>query len=136
VYEVQATAIGGRDGSVATSDGRHRFLLAPPEIDGSGSGASPEQLLAAGYASCFLSALQSVAQDRDIRLPMDSNVTVKVGLRQSDPDGAELDLDVSLAVDLPQVSQDRIGEMVSEAHARCPFSRALAAPTSVRTIVE
>jgi lipoyl-dependent peroxiredoxin len=59
----EATSAGdGRGGHVASSDGRIDLdldLALPPELGG--TGANPEQLLAAGYAACFHRALRQVA---------------------------------------------------------------------------
>ncbi len=38
-------------------------MTAPKEMGGSGEGANPEQLFAAGYAACYHSALKAVAKD-------------------------------------------------------------------------
>jgi organic hydroperoxide reductase OsmC/OhrA len=62
-----------RAGPVRRSDGRIDLDLAlelelapPPALGGSGDGSNPEQLFAAGYAACFLSALLNVARGRKI----------------------------------------------------------------------
>ena len=65
LYTATATAEGGRDGHTATDDGRLDVKLSsPPELGGpaEGIGTNPEQLFAAGYSSCFHSALKLVAQ--------------------------------------------------------------------------
>jgi osmotically inducible protein OsmC len=55
----EALATGnGRNGRTQTADGRVDLDLAVPrEMGGSGDGANPEQLFAAGYAACSHSAL-------------------------------------------------------------------------------
>ena len=74
LYETQATAIGGRGGSAASVDGALRVKLSTPQALGGpgGDGTNPEQLFAAGYAACFLSAIKSVAaqEETDDRTPM------------------------------------------------------------------
>jgi len=40
-------------------------------MDGKGYGTNPEQLLAAGYAACFIGALRVVAGKRHIRITED-----------------------------------------------------------------
>lgn len=62
VYATEATASGGRDGRAASSDGRLDVSLSiPAEFGGpGGGGTNPEQLFAAGYAACFLSAIKLV----------------------------------------------------------------------------
>ena len=64
LYTAEATSTGdGRSGHVVSSDHRLDLDLAPPtEMGGSGNGANPEQLFAAGYAACFHSALRLVSR--------------------------------------------------------------------------
>ena len=59
VYTAVATATGdGRNGHTRSSDGLIDLDLATPkEMGGEGGATNPEQLFAAGYAACFLSAL-------------------------------------------------------------------------------
>ena len=60
MYTTEALATGaGRNGHATVKDSDLDFTLAiPKEMGGSGEGANPEQLFAAGYAACFHSALQ------------------------------------------------------------------------------
>jgi osmotically inducible protein OsmC len=61
LYSTRATATGGRDGTARTDDGTFEVALATPkELGGNGQGNNPEQLFAAGYAACFLSAMKFV----------------------------------------------------------------------------
>src|SRR3954471_23066563 len=54
---------GGRDGHVRSEDDLLDFDTRPPkELGGSGEGTNPEQLFAAGFAACFLSALHAVGR--------------------------------------------------------------------------
>jgi lipoyl-dependent peroxiredoxin len=59
LYTATATATGGRQGRVRSSDGVLDLQLAyPKELGGPGGDATkPEQLFAAGYAACFENAL-------------------------------------------------------------------------------
>ncbi|PAX82555.1 Ohr family peroxiredoxin, partial [Streptomyces albidoflavus] len=62
-YTAVATAENGRDGRVATDDGKLDVVVNPPkEMGGSGAGTNPEQLFAAGYSACFQGALGVVAR--------------------------------------------------------------------------
>ena len=103
VYTTEAIATGaGRNGHVQTADGRLSFDLAiPQEMGGSGEGANPEQLFAAGYAACFHSALQAVARSQKVELG-DSAVGARVGI---DKQGQGFQLAVELEVSIP--AQDR-----------------------------
>src|ERR1700690_861717 len=64
LYTAVATSTGdGRNGHVISADGRVDLDLAlPPEMGGSGQGANPEELFAAGYAACYHSALRAVGR--------------------------------------------------------------------------
>ena len=78
-YTTTATATGGRDGRAATKDGALEVKLArPKELGGHGDGNNPEQLFAAGYAACFLGAMQHVASQGGPKVPGDTTVTVEL----------------------------------------------------------
>src|SRR6266480_2775028 len=68
LYTAEATATGGRDGRARTSDGTLDLSLKPPkELGGPGGDATnPEQLFAAGYGACYLSALSLIARSQKI----------------------------------------------------------------------
>jgi lipoyl-dependent peroxiredoxin len=123
VYTAKATAQGGRDGKVATNDGKLDVVVAPPvEMGGSGKGTNPEQLFAAGYAACFHSALKLVA--RKTRQDADSStVTAEVGIGPING-GAGFGLEVVLEVSLPGVDRAVAEELVAKAHEVCPYSNA------------
>ncbi len=58
LYTAKAHTTGGRDGGVSRSDdGRLQVTLSQPGT--SGSGTNPEQLFAAGWSACFLSATEA-----------------------------------------------------------------------------
>lgn len=66
LYTATATAVGGRSGTIKSSDGVLDLQLAyPKELGGPGGAATnPEQLFAAGYAACFENAHLRVARER------------------------------------------------------------------------
>ncbi len=123
LYTAKATAHGGRDGKVATNDGKLDVLVVPPaEMGGSGNGTNPEQLFAAGYAACFHSALKLVA--RKSRQDADgSTVTAEVGIGPING-GAGYGLEVVLEVSLPGVDRAAAEDLVATAHEVCPYSNA------------
>lgn len=125
LYETQATAIGGRGGSAASVDGALRVKLSTPQALGGpgGDGTNPEQLFAAGYAACFLSAIRSVAAREESLIAPDANVTATVGLRTRD-DGAGLQIDLALDIDLPGLERADAERIVAAARNDCPFSAA------------
>jgi Ohr subfamily peroxiredoxin len=129
LYTAEATSTGdGRNGHVATSDGRIDLDLAfPPEMGGTGAGANPEQLFAAGYAACFHSALRLVAGREHAALG-DSTVTAQVGIG---PDGDAFGLVATLVIHVPGMERDKVREFAEAAHQVCPYSRATRGNISV-----
>src|ERR1700759_3224928 len=81
LYTAVATSTGdGRNGHVVSADGQVDLDLAmPPEMGGSGRGATPEELFAAGYAACFHSPLRAVARRSGADVT-GSTVTAYVGI--------------------------------------------------------
>ena len=89
-YTATALATGaGRSGTVSVTGDAHSPLDAPITLEmpkslgGTGVGSNPEQLFAAGYAGCFLGAVQSVARSagKDAK---DATVHVKTHIGASD----------------------------------------------------
>ena len=85
-YRTKATVTGGRDGKAVTEDGKLNVkLITPKELGGPGGEATnPEQLFAAGYAACFLSAIKYVARNQKIAVPDTSTITASVGVGPRD----------------------------------------------------
>jgi len=113
LYTAEATATGGRDGNVRSSDG---------------------QLFAAGYAACFHSALLVVAQHKELDAE-GSSATARVGLGPTD-DGPGFGITVTLRVDLPRLDQERAERLVRSAHKVCPYSNAIRDNVQVELEVE
>src|SRR6201996_5699107 len=82
LYKATATSTGGRDGRAVSSDQVLDVKLAAPrELGGNGAvGTNPEQLFAAGYSACFLSAMKFVAGQQKIALPTDTSINADVGI--------------------------------------------------------
>ncbi|MBS9373342.1 putative organic hydroperoxide resistance protein [Rhodococcus gordoniae] len=122
-YTAEATADGnGRNGRVASNDGLVDVALGiPVELGGAGGGSNPEQLFAAGYAGCFLSALSSVARVHKVRLT-DPTVTARVTIADH---GEGFGLSVELVVNMPGVDEDVARTVVEGAHQKCPYSKAV-----------
>ena len=134
LYTARATAHGGRDGRTASEDGKLDVTVAPPkELGGNGEGTNPEQLFAAGFASCFHSALKLVA--RRVRQNADnSTVTAEVGIGPIHG-GAGYGLEVELVVSLPDVDRAVAEELVTKAHEVCPYSNATRGNLKVDLVV-
>ncbi|MGM7669820.1 organic hydroperoxide resistance protein [Microbacterium sp. A93] len=123
IYTAEALATGGgRDGRTQTADGKINLDLATPqEMGGTGDGANPEQLFAAGYAACFHSALQMVARKAKADLG-ESSVGARVGIG---PNGAGgFGLEVTLEVVVPNLPAEQAQELADQAHQVCPYSNA------------
>jgi Ohr subfamily peroxiredoxin len=121
LYVASATSWGGRSGRAASSDGALDVPIAvPKELGGDGEGTNPEQLLAAGYACCFLNALILVAAKRELD-PSQATVTADVGLVTI---SGGLGLNVELRIRFPGVEREMAEKLVDRAHRVCPFSNA------------
>jgi Ohr subfamily peroxiredoxin len=133
LYVTNATATGGRDGRAATDDGKLQAKLATPKELGGGGGeaTNPEQLFAAGYAACFLSAIKYVAGQSKTKIADESAVTASVGVGSRD-DGQGFGLDVALAISLPGLDPSAAKELVAKAHIVCPYSHATRGNLDVR----
>ncbi|MFG2469534.1 organic hydroperoxide resistance protein [Streptomyces canus] len=128
LYTAVATAESGRDGRVATDDGRLDVVVNPPkEMGGSGSGTNPEQLFAAGYSACFQGALGVVARQEKADIS-GSTVTTRVGIgRNSDGFG----LIVEISATLPNLDEATARALLEKAHQVCPYSKATRGNISV-----
>lgn len=124
IYTAESTASGGgRDGHVKSSDNRIDLDTRPPkEAGGSGEGTNPEQLFSAGYAACFLSALQLVARSEKIALDSASGITAQVALGK-DADGG-YGISANLIGYLPGLSHGQAEDLMHKAHQVCPYSKA------------
>ncbi|MFC0047362.1 organic hydroperoxide resistance protein [Rheinheimera tilapiae] len=131
IYKAVVTSTSGRDGRAVSSDNNLDVKLSTPrELGGAGGAATnPEQLFAAGYSACFLSALKYVAGQSKIVIPADANIRAEVGIGQI-PGG--FGLDVELFIDLPGVAADVANDLVQKAHQVCPYSNATRNSLQVR----
>lgn len=121
-YTAVATAENGRDGRVASDDGKLDVVVNPPkELGGSGAGTNPEQLFAAGYSACFQGALGVVARKEKADLT-GSTVTAKVGFGTT-PEGG-FGLKVTLEGHIPSVDAATAMDLLEKAHQVCPYSNA------------
>lgn len=125
LYQTEATATGGRDGRARTTDGSLNVWLGmPKELGGNGFGNNPEQLFAAGYAACFLSAMKNVARNgKHPHVPDNTTVTAKVGVGPTDE--RRFGLAIRLSIQMPGVERGVAEALVAEAHEVCPYSNAV-----------
>ncbi|ROP35114.1 organic hydroperoxide resistance protein [Saccharothrix texasensis] len=127
--EVTYTAVvtstaGGRSGGRASSDdGLLDVALAVPgELGGTGGATNPEQMFAAGWASCFVGAVRRVAAEKKVR-PTDLAVVAEVTLHH-DTAAGEFELSAALRLTASGVDQATAEELVDGAHQVCPYSKA------------
>jgi osmotically inducible protein OsmC len=135
LYQARAKATGGRDdGRAVSSDGALNVQLTRPrELGGpGGAGTNPEQLFAAGYSACFLSAMKFVARRDKIAIPADASVESTVGIGAI-PSG--FGIEAELHVSLPGLPRDEAEALVEKAHVVCPYSNATRGNIDVRLIV-
>lgn len=124
---------GRRDGRARSTDGILDVnLQAPREIGGPGGGSNPEQLFAAAYAACYLSAMGAIARQR--KVPLDNTqITADVTLGVDDTE--RYGLRVRLSVTNSTMDQEALRELAEAAHQVCPFSRAVSGNIEVTTEV-
>ncbi|MBO7746816.1 organic hydroperoxide resistance protein [Paenibacillus sp. MWE-103] len=134
LYTAIATAEGGRDGRVTSSDGVLDLnLTMPKELGGNGAeGTNPEQLFAAGYSACFHSALKLVARMQKVQHE-GTDVTAHVSIGKAADGGFQLA--AQLHVNIDGVSQETAEELVKAAHGVCPYSRATRGNIDVKLVV-
>jgi osmotically inducible protein OsmC len=134
LYTAKSTATGGRDGRAVSSDQALNVALTTPrELGGpGGNGTNPEQLFAAGYSACFLSAIKFVAGKQKLALPADSSVTGTVGIG---PIPTGFALKVQLEISVPNLPKDQVQTLVEAAHQVCPYSNATRGNIDVALVV-
>ncbi|GAA4778433.1 organic hydroperoxide resistance protein [Microbacterium gilvum] len=134
IYTTEALATGaGRDGRVVVAGTDLDFDLAVPKaMGGSGDGANPEQLFAAGYAACFHSALQAVARARKVSLA-GTSVGARVGIGSNGDGGFVLSVDLEVVI--PELDPAAAQELADAAHQVCPYSNATRGNIDVRVSV-
>ncbi|WP_224247440.1 organic hydroperoxide resistance protein [Hyalangium gracile] len=135
LYTATATAQGGRNGRVRSSDGVVDMPLAMPKELGGAGGAvtNPEQLFAAGYSACFESALRLVAGKAGKNVK-DASITAAVTIGKT-PDGG-FGLAVELKGKLPGLSKEEAQQLMHTAHEVCPYSKATRGNIDVKLSVE
>jgi osmotically inducible protein OsmC len=120
-YTARTRTLGGRRGGVARSDdGRLDLTFLAPGIPGTGT--NPEQLFAAGWSACFISAMGLVAGKMKVKLPADVTIDAEIDLCNS---GDVYFLRARLNVSLPGLERDVAQAIVDATHAEtCAYSNA------------
>lgn len=119
LYTARVHTTGGRDGASRTDDGRLDVKLSSPGT--AVAGTNPEQLFAAGWSACFLSAMKVVAGKTKAALPAGAAIDAEVDLGTTH--GA-YGLAARLNVSLPGMERQAAQALVDAAHQVCPYSLA------------
>lgn len=131
LYTAKVHTTGGREGGASrSSDGILDIRISPP--GGHGTGTNPEQLFAAGWSTCFESAIGIAARKKKVTLPPGLAIDAEVDL--STVNGFYT-LGARLNVSLPGLPRDIAQALVDEAHTLCPYSRATHGNIEVATMV-
>src|SRR5437899_726263 len=119
LYTAKTHTTGGRDGASRSSDGRLDVKLSTPGT--SGTGTNPEQLFAAGWSACFMSAIGLAASQKKVTLPADRAIDAEVDLGTN---AGGYVLRARLNVSLPGLDRDVAQSLLDAAHQLCPYSKA------------
>ena len=101
-------------------------------MGGQGGATNPEQLFAAGYAACFLSAIKVVA--RAEKADVDGaqvSASVAIGMRPAGGMGLAVELDIHA----PNLDDDSALALAHKAHELCPYSNAIRGNVDVKLTV-
>ena len=124
LYTAEATSMGdGRNGYIVSTN-LDLDLAMPPELGGDGTriGTNPEQLFAAGWSACFISAMGHVASRMNVKLPADTAVDAEIDLCNS---GNVYFLRARLNVSLPGLEREVAQAIVDATHSEtCAYSNA------------
>ena len=134
LYTAIATATGGRDGHIVSSDGLlESDLRTPKELGGPGGGTNPEQLFAAGYAACFESALRLVARTQKLALT-DVGITAHVTLNTTEDKKYVISVELHGAI--AGLSKGDALALMQAAHQVCPYSNATRGNVDVQLVID
>ena len=119
-YTAKTHTSGGRRGGVSSSDdGRLDVKFSAPGVPGTGT--NPEQLFAAGWSACFISAMGVVARRMKVTLPTDVAVDAEIDLCNS---GDVYFLRARLNVSVPGLEHEVAQAIVDATHGEtCLFQR-------------
>lgn len=119
LYTAKAQTGGREQGEVCTSDCPLDVQLTA--LGTKGDRTNPEQLLAMGWSSCFLSAIKIVAARMKVKLPRNVAVGAEVDLGK---DNGQYAIQARLNVSLPGIDRETAQKLVEGAHGVCPYSKA------------
>jgi lipoyl-dependent peroxiredoxin len=128
IYTARTHTTGGRDqGKSRSSDGRLEVRLSRPGA--SGDGTNPEQLFAAGWSACFISAMKIAAGKMKVALPDDLAIDAEVDVG---PTPGAYGLAARLNVRLPGIEAEAAQRLLDATDQLCPYSNATRGNIDVR----
>src|SRR5712672_3758729 len=132
-YTAKTHTLGGRRGGVSRSDdGRLDVKFSAPVVPGTGT--NPEQLFAAGWSACFVSAMAVVANKMKVKLPADAAIDAEIDLGNS---GDVYFLRARLNISLPGLEREVAQAIVDATHGKtCAYSNAIRGNIDVTLNVE
>ncbi len=134
LYNIGATAKGGRNGQVKSENGVLDLAVRMPKGLGGANDdyANPEMLFAAGYAACFDSALNLVIRTEKVKTG-ETSVTARVSIGQLENGG--FGLAAELHANIPGISLELVQQLIEKAHQVCPYSNATRGNMEVKLTV-
>ncbi|MDW2885605.1 Ohr family peroxiredoxin [Exiguobacterium artemiae] len=119
----RATAVGGRDGKVASDDNVINLDLVMPGTKGKEDipTSNPEQLFAAGYAACFDGAFNLMARQDKKRVETRTNSEVSL---LEDEEAGGVKIAAKLVVEVVGVTEEEAQDLLEKTHQFCPYSKA------------
>lgn len=135
LYTAEVTGTAGRNGHIKSSDGVLDMDVRMPQSLGGpkdGQFTNPEQLFAAGYASCFGGAIMVASKILNAN-GADAEVTTKVHLGKNAEGG--FGLAVEIHAKFPHLDIETSTQVLEKAHQICPYSVATRGNIEVKLIV-
>jgi Ohr subfamily peroxiredoxin len=125
LYQTTVSVTGARNGHIK-GEFLDMQLAMPKTLGGSGKGSNPEELFAAGYGSCYQSAMNLTAQMMGLKMPKkveDCIVETTVHL-VGDLKAADMGIRVDMKVKVRGMEKNQVEELVKKTEEVCPYSRA------------
>lgn len=131
LYTTTMTNVGGRKGEVWSNDKKLDLKTGTPGIDKDTT--NPEQLFAAGFSSCFNSALELALQTAGVK--GEPTVRAKVSLYQ-EGDQPDFHIGVDLFGHVEGLDAEKTKKFMEQAETICPYSKATKGNIEVTVNVE